>query len=86
MENLETAISIQQSLFEQVEDLVRQLNIPRSRVFELAVEEFVQRQENRQLLAQLNEVYADMPDAEEKEQMRQMRCAQWRLMEVNDRY
>ena len=81
MENIETAISIQQSLFEQVEDLARQLNVPRSRVFELAVEEFVQRQENRQLLAQLNEAYSDEPDAEETERLHQQRHSQRRLVE-----
>lgn len=81
MENIETAITIQQSLFEQVEDLARQLNVPRSRVFELAVEEFVQRQENRQLLAQLNEAYADLSSTEESELLRQHGSSQRRRVE-----
>lgn len=81
MANVETAISIQQSLFDQVEVLARQLNVPRSRVFELAVEDFVQRQENRQLLIRLNEAYADAPEAEEAEHLRQMRYSQRRMVE-----
>ena len=81
MANIKTAISIRQSLFDQVEEVARQLKIPRSRVFVLAVEEFVRRQENRQLLAQINEAYADAPDAEEKKRMRQMRRTQHRLVE-----
>jgi len=59
MANIKTAISIQENLFEQVDALARELEISRSRVFALAVEEFIQRYQNKQLLADLNQAYAD---------------------------
>ncbi len=81
MANVKTAITIQQPLFEKVEALARYLHIPRSRVFILAIEDFIRRQENQHLLAKLNEVYQDGPTAEEREQLRQMTASQRRLVE-----
>lgn len=62
MTTIKTAVSLQESLFEQVEDLARQLNVSRSRVVALALEEFVQRHHNRQLLEALDQAYADLVD------------------------
>ena len=66
MTSIKTAISIQEPLFEQVETLARELNISRSRVFVLAVEEFIQRHQNRQLLEEINQAYDDVPDTIEQ--------------------
>ena len=84
MANVKTAISLQQSLFEQVDALAKEMQISRSRLFVLAVEAFIQRYQNRQLLAAINEAYDDLPDPEEKslrpqmrQQHRQMVKGQW---------
>ena len=66
MTSIKTAISIQEPLFEQVETLARELNISRSRVFVLAVEEFIQRHQNQQLLEEINQAYDDVPDTIEQ--------------------
>ncbi|UCC62840.1 MAG: CopG family transcriptional regulator [Anaerolineae bacterium] len=79
MANVKTAISLQQSLFEQVDALAQELQISRSRVFVLAVEAFIQRYQNRQLLAAINEAYDDLPDPEEQSLRDRMR-QQHRLM------
>lgn len=65
---VKTAISLQAPLFEQAESLARELHISRSKMFSLAVEEFIRRHQSQQMLAQLNEVYGgeDVPTAEEK--------------------
>ena len=55
MANVKTAISLQQALFEQVDTLAQELQISRSRLFVLAVEDFIQRYQNRQLLEAINE-------------------------------
>ena len=81
MANIKTAISIQQPLFEKVEALARDLQVPRSRVFVLAIEDFIRRQENQHLLAKLNEVYQDGLTDEEQEQLRQTRAAHRRAVE-----
>lgn len=61
MEYIKTAISIQKPLFEEAENLARQLNVPRSRLFVMALEEFIRNRQNRELLAQINAAYADEP-------------------------
>mgnify|MGYP001771040119 CR=1 FL=1 len=66
MQNVKTAISIQKSRFEQAEKLVRKLKVSRSRLFGLALEEYIRREQNRELLAQINAAYADEPDSTEK--------------------
>jgi len=84
MANVKTAISLQRSLFEQVDALAQELQISRSRLFVLAVETFIQRYQNRQLLEAINEAYDDLPDPEEqalrdgmRQQHRQMVEEQW---------
>ncbi len=66
MQNVKTAISIQKSLFEQAEDLARKMKVSRSRLFVLALEDYIHRQRNRELLAQINAAYAGEPDPAEQ--------------------
>ena len=66
MANVKTAISLQQSLFEQVDALAQELEISRSRLFVLVVEIFIRRYQSRQLLEAINEAYADLPDPGEQ--------------------
>lgn len=80
MPSVKTAISIQKSLFEKVDDLAREMNVPRSRVFVMAVEEFLQRYQNRQLLTEINQAYEDEPTPEEEEYLEQMRQQQRRVV------
>jgi metal-responsive CopG/Arc/MetJ family transcriptional regulator len=84
MTTVKTAISIQKSLFEKVNSLAEELQMPRSQLFVLAVEEFIQRHHNRNMLKALNEVYADAPDQNEdalregmRRQHRQLVEGQW---------
>jgi len=84
MANVKTAISLQKSLFEQIDDLARELQISRSRLFVLAAEDFIRRHENRQLLETINAAYDDLPDTEElalrqkmRQQHRQLVAGQW---------
>jgi metal-responsive CopG/Arc/MetJ family transcriptional regulator len=81
MSTVKTAISLRESLFEQVDALAQELDIPRSHVFVLAVEEFLQRYENRKLLEAIDEVYDDMRDREEKVYRDRMRQRHRRMVE-----
>jgi len=67
MEYVKTAISVQKPLFEEAENLARQMKVPRSRLFVLALEEYIKRQQNRELLEKFNAAYADEPDPAELE-------------------
>jgi metal-responsive CopG/Arc/MetJ family transcriptional regulator len=62
MASVKTAISLQKPLFDQVEALAEKMTVLRSRVFALAVEEFVRRHQNQQLLQRINKAHADALD------------------------
>ena len=81
MPDVKTAISMQQSLFEQVEALAQEMEISRSRLFVLAVEDFIQRRQNYHLLEAVNHAYADQPEPNEENQRRQTRQKHRQMME-----
>jgi hypothetical protein len=78
---VKTAISIQKPLFDQVNDLAEELQMPRSQLIALAVEEFIKRHENRAILEVLNEVYTDAPTPDEVTLGQEMRRKHARLVE-----
>ena len=81
MESIKTAISIDKSLFAQANALARKLKVSRSRLFVLALEDFIQEQQNRELLEKINAVFADEPDESEKVLRRKSRKSHRRLVE-----
>lgn len=78
---VKTAISIQEPLLRQVDSLAHQMDIPRSQLFVMAVEEFIQQHRNRELLEQLNSAYADAPDPTEQSHLTRMKSKHKQLME-----
>jgi metal-responsive CopG/Arc/MetJ family transcriptional regulator len=81
MANIKTAVSLQAALFEQAEELADELKISRSRLFALALEDFIRRSQNRQLVAKLNSAYDDAAEEQEKILRRRMRRQHRRLVE-----
>ena len=81
MESIKTAISIDKSLFTQANALARKMKISRSRLFVIALEDYMRQQENLRLLEEVNAVYADEPSNEEKDLLRRMRKSSRRLVE-----
>jgi metal-responsive CopG/Arc/MetJ family transcriptional regulator len=81
MSYVKTAISIQEPLLQEVDALARQMDIPRSQLFVMAVEEFIQQHRNRQLLEQLNLAYADGPNPAEQEHLSRMKIKYRPLVE-----
>jgi len=74
MSGVKTAISLDEELFDRVNKLAGQLHIARSRLFTIAVKDYLKKQENQALLAQLNDAYSDSPDDEEIKVSRSMRA------------
>ncbi len=66
MPGVKTAISLDEKLFNRVNKLAKKMHVSRSRLFTLAVDEYLRKQENEYLLAQLNKAYADTDDEEIK--------------------
>ena len=81
MESVKTAISIDKSLFKQANALAQKLKVSRSRLFVIALEDFIRQQESREILEKINAVYADEPDEVEKELRRRTRKSHRRLIE-----
>ncbi len=81
MGNIKTAISIQESLYEQADELARELDISRSRLFALAVEAYIHRYQNQKLLEKINSAYEEESDPTETSRIRSMRRRQRQLVE-----
>ena len=81
MDSIKTAISIDKALFAQANALARKLKISRSRLFVIALENFIREQENRELLEKVNAVYEKMEDGTENTLRRKSRKLHRRLIE-----
>lgn len=81
MAKVKTAISIQESLFNEVDVLAHQLHIPRSQLFAEAVSEFIQKRHNRQIFKEINRAYGDVPDSREKKWQKQSKAGYRKFVE-----
>jgi len=81
MANIKTAISLQKPLFEQVETLAREMKVSRSRLFVLALEDYLRRYQNLQLLERINQAFSDAPDAAEQKRLRKIRRQHRKVVE-----
>ena len=81
MPGVKTAISIEENLFNQVNQLACDMHVSRSKLFTLAVKDFLNKQESKKILAQLNAAYSDSPNEEEKAISKAMRKKQRKIVE-----
>jgi metal-responsive CopG/Arc/MetJ family transcriptional regulator len=61
---MKTAISIDDGLLQEADETARLMGLSRSRLFAMAVGDFLQRQRREQMLLRLNEVYAGGSETE----------------------
>jgi len=61
---MKTAISIEKSIFEQMDALAKKTKISRSRLFAIAAREFIQRNKDIDLLKSLNSAYKDLTETD----------------------
>ena len=66
MQSVKTAISIEKTLFDQAEKIAHTMKVSRSKLFVIALQDFIEHQRNKEMLAQINAAYADEPDAAEQ--------------------
>lgn len=81
MSGVKTAISVNEYLFTQVNNLAREMHISRSRLFSLAVEEFIKKNANKKMYDQINATYKDDVSEEEKNVLNSMKTKQRRTLE-----
>ena len=63
---VKTAISIEESLMDDVKAVAGRMKISRSQLFARAVREFLNRYTAEEIRQRMNEVYSEPPDKEEK--------------------
>lgn len=81
MSNIKTAVSIKESLFKEAETLAKKLEISRSKLFAVALENFIRQQENRELLKKINEVHSQVFSPDEESYRKQIRGYHRRSLE-----
>jgi metal-responsive CopG/Arc/MetJ family transcriptional regulator len=81
MAGVKTAISLDEELLIKVNRLSNELHVSRSKVFALAVQDYLKKQENQSLLAQLNEAYEDFPGEEERKISKSMQIKHNQMVE-----
>lgn len=81
MPAVKTAISLDEDLFRQVCKMAENLCISRSRLFTLAISDYLHRQESERLLKELNETYGNMSDTEQTALSEAMRNKNHQMIE-----
>ena len=81
MTTVKTAISLPASLFEQAETLAGEMQISQSFLIEIALEEFIRRRKNQQLLEKINAASKAPLSEEEQVLLRKMSRSHRRLVE-----
>ena len=71
---MKTAISVEGDLLQQADHVARQMGLSRSRLFSLALQDYLLQRGREQTLERLNRVYAGEPDAEEKRTRARMKA------------
>jgi metal-responsive CopG/Arc/MetJ family transcriptional regulator len=77
---VKTAISIDDGLLQEADETARLMGLSRSRLFALAVGEFLQRQRQEQMLLRLNEVYTNGVEPSEKRLLKGIKAKVRRTM------
>jgi metal-responsive CopG/Arc/MetJ family transcriptional regulator len=81
---MKTAISLEAPLLEETDKTARKLGVSRSRFVALALKSYLQQRRNREIIDQLNQVYADSGEAGEQPTAAQVK-AKFRAV-VKDRW
>jgi metal-responsive CopG/Arc/MetJ family transcriptional regulator len=81
MPTVKTAISLDKELYEEAEALADEQKVSRSRLYALALEEYLRRHESRLMLRELNAVYEAAPDENERALTEGMARQQRRIVE-----
>ena len=86
MAHVKTAISLDEGLFQEVDRIAQELKVPRSRLFVKAMQEFVDRRRNQELLDQLNEAYKDHPNPEERKYLKRVKQRYAARIQAEDKW
>lgn len=80
MQAIKTAISIDKNLFDQADNIARTMKVSRSKLFVIALQEYIEHQKNKEMLAQINAAYSDELDTTEQTLRRKSRQQHRRIV------
>ncbi len=80
MANVKTAISVNEPLFVEINELAHEMSVSRSHLISLAAQEFIQRRKSHKLFNAINDAYDDLPDKHEEVLKLQMRSRHLELV------
>lgn len=81
MRKVKTAVSIDAELFRAAEERAGKMGVSRSELFGRALAKFVRDEESREMLARLNESYAEEPTEEDRDALRHLQMLQRQTLE-----
>jgi metal-responsive CopG/Arc/MetJ family transcriptional regulator len=61
---MKTAVSLPDLLYERAEETASYMGIPRSKLFALALEEYIERHNGKMIIEKINEVYGKIDQSE----------------------
>jgi len=79
--SVKTAISIEKGLFNEVNLLADKMHVSRSKLFVMAVQDFIKKNENQYLLSQINSAFSETADSEHEKIQDAMRKKQLKNLE-----
>lgn len=71
---MKTAISIDDELLQAADEAARLMGLSRSRLFAMAVDDFLQRKKREEMMVQLNAVYAEGAEPSERQMLKGMKA------------
>ena len=84
MSQFKTAISIDHSVFQQMDALARSLHMSRSQVFEIAAREFLRAYKDQKVTEQLNKVYSGSVDEDDYQLLKALKPRYRKILEDAD--
>ncbi len=81
MPTINTNIFIKDSLYNEIYTLTEEMSISQEELFVIAIENYLQRRKNQNLLHSINDAYADGLDASEEVMLEQIRRHQQQLFD-----
>lgn len=74
-------VKVTKSLAKKVEKTAKQMRVSSDKLVALALEDFIERKKNNDLLKAINEAYKDEPTAEEREELRAMKNKSFEVLD-----
>ena len=81
MSRIKTAISIEESIFNEVKEFAKKMKKSRSELVTTAISRYIEYLKNRKLFEEINAAYDDMPDESERNYQQAMKAKYLRTLE-----